>query len=103
MIIAIVRFPLEETMTLDRARDLYGEYGVKYQNMPGLLTKYYVYGDDNKGGAIYFWESRAYAEAQYTPDWYEHMTRRWGVRPNVEIVENPVTVDNISNEIRRNR
>ena len=94
MQVAIVRFPLGETMSLERAKELYSGYSVKYRNVAGLLTKYYVYGPDKRGGAVYIWESREHAEAQYTPEWYASMTQRWGVRPEVELLESPVVVDN---------
>lgn len=100
MIIATVRFPLKPGMTLEEVAKLYEGYSVKYQGMPGLLMKYYVYGDDGRGGAIYFWESREAAEKQYSAEWRKGMTERWGSAPAVELMENPVTVDNVTKKGR---
>src|SRR5687767_2370490 len=96
MIIATVRFPLKPGTSLTEVAKLYEGYSVKYRGMPGLLMKHYVYGSDGRGGAIYFWESREAAEAQYTAEWRKGMIDRWGSAPEVEILENPVTVDNIT-------
>lgn len=96
MIITTVRFPLKPGTTLEEVGKLYEGYSVKYRGMPGLLMKYYVFGEDGRGGAIYFWESRKAAEAVYTAEWRKGMTQRWGTALELEYLENPVTVDNVT-------
>ena len=62
MIIASVRFALPEGTSLEDARELYEQNLSAYESAPGLITKYYVFGN-GKGGGIYLWESREAAGA----------------------------------------
>jgi hypothetical protein len=93
MIIASVRFPLPEGTSLEDARKLYEQNLATYENAPGLITKYYVFGG-GKGGGIYLWESREAAERFYTPEWREMIARKYKGAGEIEWLENPVTVDN---------
>src|SRR5260370_34107595 len=36
-----------------------------YQNLPGLIRKYFIISDDQKLGGIYLWQNRKIAEAWY--------------------------------------
>ena len=65
MITAIVRFKLPDNTTLDSAIQLFKGSAPKYQNLPGLVRKYYLYGE-GQGGGVYLWKSRADAETVYT-------------------------------------
>ena len=98
MFIASVRFALKPGTTLQDVTKLYEGFSLKYRDMPGLLTKYYVFGD-GKGGAVYVWESRAAAERVYTAEWRKTLAERWGSDPVIEWLENPVTVDNVAGKI----
>jgi len=51
MITAIVRFKLPANVTLDAATELFKGSAPKYQNLPGLIRKYYLYGEGQGGGA----------------------------------------------------
>ncbi|MBV9395753.1 MAG: monooxygenase [Methylobacteriaceae bacterium] len=93
MIIASVRFPLPEGTSLEDARKLYEQNLSAYENAPGLITKYYVFGG-GKGGGIYLWESREAAERFYTPEWREMIAKKYKGAGEIEWLENPVTVDN---------
>ena len=42
MITAIVRFKLPDNVTLDAATELFKGSAPKYQNLPGLVRKYYL-------------------------------------------------------------
>ena len=50
MITAIVRFKLPENVTLPAATELFKGSAPKYQNLPGLVRKYYLYGEGQGGG-----------------------------------------------------
>jgi len=93
MIIASVRFPLPADTSLEEARKLYEQNVAAYENAPGLITKYYVFGG-GKGGGIYLWESREAAERFYSPEWRAMIAKKYGAPGEIEWLENPVTVDN---------
>lgn len=72
----------------------------KFRGMPGLIRKYYLLSDDGKtSGGAYLWETRAAAEAYYTPAWRASMKARFGAEPTVEYFESPVIVDNAIGEV----
>jgi hypothetical protein len=65
----------------------------------GLIRKDYLNGDAGTGG-VYLWESRAAAEAWYTPELVETLTRRFGAAPRLTWYDTHVTVDNLQGETR---
>ena len=66
MITAIVRFRLPEGTTRDDAKAMFEKSGPNYRGVPGLVRKYYLYGDDRTGGGVYLWNSREAAERFYS-------------------------------------
>lgn len=65
----------------------------------GLIRKDYLNGEAGTGG-VYLWESRAAAEAWFTPERVEELTKRFGARPRLTWYDTHVTVDNLKNETR---
>jgi hypothetical protein len=98
MIVASVRFRLRPGTSLEEAAQAFEASSPKYRNLPGLVTKYYVFGN-GKGGGIYVWESRQAAEKLYTPQWKQMIAERYGAEPEIEWLENPVTVDNVKGQV----
>jgi hypothetical protein len=98
MIVASVRFRLRPGTTLEDAAKVFEASTPKYRGVPGLVTKYYVFGN-GKGGGIYIWESRQAAEKLYTPQWKQMIAERYGAEPEIEWLENPVTVDNVAGRV----
>jgi hypothetical protein len=94
MIVAVVRFPLDPPLSSADAAALFEASAPKYQNVPGLLRKHYLIGDDGRvGGGVYLWESLAAAEALYDDAWRAGLEQRYGSPPTIEFYESPVTVD----------
>ena len=54
MITAIVRFLLTPGTTLDDAKALFEGSAPKYRAAPGLVRKYYLFGEDGSGGGFTF-------------------------------------------------
>lgn len=96
MITAIVRFKLPSTVTRDEATALYKSSMPKYQGLPGLVRKYYLFDEQGVGGGVYLWESRAAAERVYTKEWRSMIAARYGAEPEITYYETPVIVDNAS-------
>ncbi len=94
MIIASVRFQLRPGTTLEEATKAFEGSAPKYRDLPGLITKHYVFGN-GRGGGIYLWESREAAERVYTAEWRKMIADRYGAEPEIEWLESPVTVDNV--------
>ncbi|MBK7953450.1 MAG: YdhR family protein [Candidatus Accumulibacter sp.] len=94
----MVTLPQEEfEAILERA----AERGAQtYVNLPGLLRKNYWLSEDGmRAGGIYVWESKARAEAFYTAEWKQVVTRQYGVAPEIVYLLSPVMVDNTAGRI----
>jgi hypothetical protein len=57
---------------------------------------HYVFGI-GQGGGIYV--SREAAERLYTAEWRRTVAERYGGEPEIEWLENPVTVDNVAGRV----
>ena len=100
MIVAIVTFKLPRRWSVAEAAAVFKSTAPKYVGKSGLRRKhYFVTEDGNRAGGIYFWESKAAAEACYTPDWQAMVTDKYGAAPDILYAAVPVSVDNISNVI----
>jgi hypothetical protein len=94
MITAIVRFKLPEGTSLAAAKTMFEKSAPNYKNAPGLVRKYYLFGEDRTGGGVYLWESREAADRMYSEGWRKMIAERYGVAPDITYYETPVIVDN---------
>ena len=94
MITAIVRFKLPQNTSPDEAQALFEKSAANYRNMPGLVRKYYLFGDDRTGGGVYLWTDRAAAERCYTDAWKQTIAQRYGATPEITFFDTSVIVDN---------
>lgn len=101
MIVAVVRFALPESMSRDEARAAFEESAPRFQAMPGLLRKHYLFDEDGPlGGGVYLWESREAAEAVYDDAFRARVRERYGSEPTIELFDTPVTVEPSSITVR---
>ena len=95
MITAIVQFELSSAVTREQARELFSASAFKYRHVPGLVRKYYLYGEDGRSaGGVYLWQSRIQAEQLYNAEWRQSIEERFGSSPSITYFESPVIVDN---------
>ncbi len=100
MITAIVNFRLPADIDAKKAAELFRESAPKYRGMKGLVRKYYLFDGKNRiGGGVYLWNSRADAEAVYTPQWQGYIAERYGAAPDIRYFGTAVVVDNESDKI----
>ena len=100
MIVSIVTFRLSQAWTLAQAAEVFRSTAPKYLGKPGLVRKhYYLSESGDRAGGIYFWESKAAAEACYTQAWQATVTEKYGSPPEIFYAEVPVAVDNVANVI----
>jgi hypothetical protein len=95
MIIAQVRFPRTEPISLQEVTAIFESTAPKYKGRAGLQKKMYTRSEDGMiVGALYFWDSPADAGATYTPAWREMVTSKYGTEPQITFFDAPVIVDN---------
>jgi hypothetical protein len=94
MITAVVRFPLPQGTTRDDAKVMFEKSAPNYRGVPGLVRKYYLYGDDRTGGGVYLWKSREAAEHFYSDAWKSSIAQRFGAQPEILLYETSVIVEN---------
>jgi len=96
MITAVVRFKLPQGTSLEAAKALFEKSAPNYKGVPGLVRKYYLFGEDRTGGGVYLWDSREAAERMYSDAWRKMIAERYGAVPEITYYETPVIVDNAS-------
>ncbi len=97
MITAIVQFQLPAPVSLDEATRMFELTAPKYQNLPGLMRKYYLRSEDGRtAGGVYLWELKAAAEKVYSGEWRERVAKLYGNAPQVVYFDTPVVVDNLA-------
>ena len=70
MITAVVTFKVAKEMTRAKALETFKAASARFQNVPGLIRKQFLYSADNStAGGVYLWETRAAAEACYQGPW----------------------------------
>jgi heme-degrading monooxygenase HmoA len=97
MITAIVQIPLAKPMSVDEAARTFETTAPRYQNVRGLIRKYYLRSDDGRrAGGVYLWESRVLAEAFHNGDWEARVKEVYGAAPELSWFDTPVIVDNLA-------
>jgi hypothetical protein len=100
MIVSIVTFKLAKCWTVEEAAAVFRSTAPKYLGKAGLVRKhYYITDAGDRAGGIYFWKSRADADACYTSDWERIVTDKYGAPPEILFATVPVTVDNVAHVI----
>ena len=100
MITAIVNFKLPADIDTTKAAELFKDSAPRYRGLKGLIRKYYLFDDKSRiGGGVYLWQSRADAEAVYTPQWQAYIAERYGAPPDIRYFETAVVVDNDADTI----
>ena len=65
----------------------------------GLLMKYYLSRETGGSGGVYIWQSKADADAWYTPEWSARLAETYGAKPTVTFYDSFVQVDNIRDQV----
>jgi hypothetical protein len=98
MITTVVRFRLPQGTTRDDAKVMFEKSAPNYRGVPGLVRKYYLYGDDQTGGGVYLWSTREAAERFYSDSWKNTIAQRYGAQPEILFYETSVIVENADKE-----
>ena len=65
MIAAVVTFKLPPGVTREKWQENIKQVSARFQNVPGLIRKQFLFDERGIGGGVYLWETREAAEACY--------------------------------------
>jgi hypothetical protein len=102
MITAVVTFKLPPEMSRGKWQENIKQVSTRFQNIPGLIRKQFLYSDKGIGGGVYLWETREAAENCYFKSPWGESVRRvsGGNEPEIAWFETRVVVDNESHQIK---
>jgi predicted RNase H-like nuclease len=96
MITTVVQFQMKTPLSLEEATRRFESSAPKYQQLPGLIRKYYIRSEDGRtAGGIYLWDSREAAEKVYGGEWRARVAQLYGAEPVIAWFDSPVIVDNL--------
>ena len=94
MITAIVQYRLPPSID----RSAWGEHFRKiapgFRDVPGLISKQFIYAEDGWAGGVYLWRNRADAEAFYSGPWLKGIRERYGMNPEIRYFHTAAVTDN---------
>ena len=100
MITAIVRYRLPETIDHDACLAHYAMIAPGFRQVPGLLSKHFIWNENGVAGGVYQWETQEAAEAFYSGPWRAGIVERYGMEPDIEYFTNFAVTDNRSGEVK---
>ena len=100
MITAVVTFKLPPEMTREKWREHNKSVSPRFQKIPGLIRKQFLYDDNGNGGGMYLWENREAAEACYSGPWKDAVAAIALSEPHIAWFETAVIVDNETHQVK---
>jgi Putative mono-oxygenase ydhR len=100
MITAVVTFKLPPGTTREQWLERITQVAARFQNVPGLIRKQFLYSDEGLAGGVYLWETREAAEALYAGPWRDNLRNLTGADPDIAWFDTQIVVDNESREIK---
>jgi hypothetical protein len=76
MITAIVRYSLPPSIDRDACRAHYAKIAPGFRDVPGLISKHFIWSGTGHAGGVYQWQSRQAAEAFYSGPWRQGIIER---------------------------
>ena len=100
MITAVVTFNIPPGTTREQWLTQTRQAAERFQNVPGLIRKQFLYSERGLCGGVYLWETRQAAEACYRGPWLDNVRKAsGGNEPDIAWFETMVVVDNESHRI----
>jgi len=90
------KFTLPADARKAELEDVISASAASYVGIPGLIRKYYGYALEHGKRelvGIYLWQTKAQADAFYTPQWVDKVATRWGATPERHDWETPTVVE----------
>lgn len=79
-------------ITDERLRAEFDKAVPRYQQIPGLIRKYFTL-QAGKFGGIYYWTSKAAAQAWFNDAWTARAKATYGTTPEISYYDVPLAID----------
>ncbi len=99
MITAVVRYRLPPSIDRAQCRDHFERIAPGFQDVPGLISKHFIWSENGTAGGVYQWHSRAAAEAFYSGPWRDGIVERYGMQPEIEFFDVFCITDNVAGSV----
>ena len=99
MITAIVQYKLPPHISLAACAAHFRTIAPGFRDVPGLISKQFIYAEDGWAGGVYLWESQAAAEAFYTGPWLDGIRERYGMDPQIKFFQTACITDNATGAV----
>jgi hypothetical protein len=100
MITAIVRYSLPPSIDREACRAHYASIAPGFREVPGLISKHFIWGEHGYAGGVYQWESREAAQAFYSGPWRKGIIERYGAEPEIAYFEVLCITNNAGETVR---
>ena len=100
MITAIVRYPLPPSIDRAACRAHFASIAPGFRDIPGLISKHFIWNETGYAGGVYQWETREAAEAFYSGPWRKGIVERYGVEPEIEYFQVFCITNNADQTVR---
>ena len=100
---AVVTFRLPPGLTREQWQENIKQVSARFQNVPGLIRKQFLFNEKGIGGGVYLWETREAADeaCYYKSSWGENVRKAsGGNEPEIAWFETGIVVDNESHQIK---
>jgi hypothetical protein len=94
MIIATVRYKLPPHIDCTACRKHFHNIAPGFRDVPGLISKHFICGEDGWAGGVYQWQRIEDAKAFYCGPWLDGIVARYGMKPQIELYEVFAVTDN---------
>jgi hypothetical protein len=101
MITATVRYKLPPHIDHDRCRAHFHAIAPGFREVPGLISKHFIWSESGWAGGVYQWETREAARAFYGGPWLDGIVERYGMTPVIEFYEVFALTDNARGTVER--
>lgn len=102
MIAELVTFPLAQHMEREAVMEDARTVIDHWRGNDQLIRKHFLIGEDGSIRGLYFWKSRAAAEAAHDEAWKNQAEVRLGVRPTIEYFDMLMVLDNVMGTVTEN-
>ena len=100
MITAIVRYTLPPEIDRDACLAHFEKISPGFRDVPGLISKHFIWSERGVGGGVYQWHTLEDANAFYGGPWRDGIIERYGQEPEIEFFDVFCITDNDRGDVR---